>query len=101
MIRANDSISKHYMQRLEIRKLQFLSVIHHLIKKEILRPEYLPDEYDSLYHRIQVYSDFYFSALIISGKKLGEHCIEDYLKEIRYAIYPYLTDKGKREILIK
>lgn len=95
LMKSNQKIATHYKELLGIRKLQFMQIIEVLKNQEIFRNEELPNEYENLYARIQVFSDFYLSSVEIIEGGVAEIHKTSYKNKIQYAIYPYLTNKGR------
>ena len=79
----------------EIVLMQYL----YLIKNKILRKEVLPNEYLFLYKRFQILGDFCFSSAEVTKPGLNKKLIKEYSEIINQSIFPYLTDKGKKEYL--
>ncbi|MEO0341299.1 MAG: TetR/AcrR family transcriptional regulator [Bacteroidota bacterium] len=68
LMRKNPTIATHYRELLQIRKQQFEMMVKVLISKGIFRVPLFEDEYDLLYQRLQLITDFYFAnAEIQSG----------------------------------
>lgn len=99
IIREHKVIKEHYRILLKIREAQFIEIFRNLIHEGLIRKEELPNEYQNLYKRIQIISDFWFtSAEITSSINLQE--LNKSYQMIIQSIYPYLTQKG-REIFYK
>ena len=97
LMKSNKKVATHYKELLKFRKLQFIQIIEMLKMQGVFREEALPDEYEKLYGRIQVYSDFYLSSVEIIEGGVTEIHKTHYKTNIQYAIYPYLTEKGRTE----
>ncbi len=97
VMRENKKIRAHYLQLMKKRKSQFLSILEPLIDTQLLRKEILPNEYGFLYKRLQILSDFWISDAEITHSRLNRNMILEYSHLINQAIFPYLTDKGKKE----
>jgi len=97
LMKSNQKVATHYKELLKFRKLQFIQIIEMLKMQGVFREEALPDEYEKLYGRIQVYSDFYLSSVEIIEGGVTEIHKTHYKTNIQYAIYPYLTEKGRTE----
>ncbi len=97
LMKSNQKVATHYKELLKFRKLQFIQIIEMLKMQGVFREEALPDEYEKLYGRIQVYSDFYLSSVEIIEGGVAEIHKTHYKTNIQYAIYPYLTEKGRTE----
>ncbi|WP_062060851.1 TetR/AcrR family transcriptional regulator [Aquimarina longa] len=97
LMKSNDKVVKHYNELLKLRQDQFVRTIYYLIDKGILRREELPDEYDNLYLRVQVFSDFYLSSVEILKENSKDEYKVNYKKTFMYSLYPFLTKEGKEE----
>ena len=95
LMKSNQKVATHYKELLGIRKLQFMQIIEVLKMQDIFRQEELPNEYENLYGRIQVFSDFYLSSVEIIEGGVEEVHKTHYKTNIQYSIYPYLTSKGR------
>jgi len=93
LMRTNEAVALHYRQLTQIRKQQFESIFNLLIEDNILLPPEFPDEYEYLYQRMQILSDFYLVNIEILQDKKNKR--SDYERSILFLIYPYLTVKGK------
>lgn len=95
--RANDKIKKHYRELSKQREIEALKIVDLLIEKEIFRPERLRNEYSSLFRRLEVISNFWFSSVLIQADKLSKKSLDEYTLIINHSIYPYLTSEGKKQ----
>ncbi len=100
IIRENKKIKKHYLELTKLREKQFLSLFHLLVDRKVMRKEILPNEYENLYKRFQILGDFWISSAQIVTNKLTKNSILIYSEIISQAIFPYLTDNGKKEYLL-
>lgn len=98
--RANDKIKKHYRELSKQREIEALKIVDLLIEKEIFRPAMLRNEYISLFRRLEVISNFWFSSVLIHADKLSKKSIDEYALLINQSIYPYLTLEGKKQYQI-
>lgn len=94
--RANEKIKKHYNQLSEKRKKQFAQIIATLIQQGVMRKEILPNEYENLYTRLQVYGDFWMSSVATTSVNMTPKNVEAYLQIINQAFFGYLTPKGQK-----
>ncbi|MGY6648255.1 TetR/AcrR family transcriptional regulator [Wenyingzhuangia sp. IMCC45574] len=99
IMREQEQIKQHYNQLLLLRKSQMIGLINSLVAKELVRPEELPNEYENLYTRVQILSDFWMSSLSIQQNTIEEKEVYNHTALIFENIYPYLTEKGKIEFL--
>lgn len=95
--RNNQKIKKHFSDLSKLRTSQFLEITQILISKGIMRNEAFEGEYESLYQRIEVISNFWFSSQLIHTNKITRAMVDDYCKVINHAIYPYFTDEAKHD----
>ena len=93
LMRTNEVVAADYRHLIRTRKQQFEFIFHLLVENNILRPAELPDEYEYLYQRMQILSDFYLVNVEILQYQKDERA--DYERAILFLIYPYLTKKGK------
>lgn len=99
IMRENEKIKKQHLELTKMREAQFKMLSNFLIENKILRKEVLPDEYKSLYKRFQILSDFWISSAAVSTSRLNKKLIKEYSDIINQAIFPYLTDSGKKKYL--
>ncbi|MBN9284163.1 MULTISPECIES: TetR/AcrR family transcriptional regulator [Flavobacterium] len=97
IMRTNEIIAAHYRQLIISRKMQFLETIEHFIASDLFRAAELPDEYAFLYKRVQIIFDFYLSSIEISEKGVNKTHIDRHTTIFLYAVYPYLSAKGKEQ----
>ncbi len=97
IMRENSLIKKHYLQLTKTRQAQFLGLFKLLINNGILRKEILPNEYLFLYKRFQILGNFWISSAEVAAHNLSKKMVLEYASIINQAIYPYLTNKGKKE----
>jgi AcrR family transcriptional regulator len=99
IIREHSTIKKHYVKLTLFREQQFIDFIKRLNKANLIREEILPNEYEKLFIRFQIISDFWISRANIQSDKMSEKIIQEYLEVINQTIFPYLTKKGIVEYL--
>lgn len=95
IIRENKTIKEHYLELSKQRERQVMQLFQLLIQEGFLRKPLLENEYENLYKRTQIMSDFWFSYVIISSQNISKSSIKDYSKLINQNIFPYLTKKGR------
>lgn len=95
IIRQHEKIKTHYKQLIHNREQQFFIAINALIEQGLMRKEILPREYNNLFKRIQILSDFWISSATIESKQLSKKVLEEYVQTITQALFPYLTEEGK------
>ncbi|REL33724.1 TetR/AcrR family transcriptional regulator [Rhodohalobacter sp. SW132] len=98
LLRNNAAIASDCQKVFAIRKEQFLDTIEQLVKKEVLREEKLPREYDYFFRRLELLTDFYLPASELTGEYSENMSSADFRKQVIYSIYPYLTPKGLKEL---
>lgn len=99
IMRINPTISNHYKALCIQRKGQFAFFFQQLIASDILRKEELPNEYELLYDRFQILSDFWMSSAEVVHAGVTQAHLSKYKTMILQSIYPYLTEKGKEEFV--
>ncbi len=97
IIRENKVIREHYFKLTKQREQQFAMFFNLLIVDKIMRKEILSNEYGNLYKRLQILGDFWISSAETESHLLTKKVIPKYSELINQTIFPYLTDKGKKE----
>ncbi len=97
--RANPKIKKHYATLSKRREMEFLKIMDILIKNKIFREPILKNEYQNLYKRVEVLSNFWFSSILIQSNVLTKKSIKEYSLLMNQSMYPYLTPKTKKQFL--
>jgi len=95
--RRNLKIKSHYAELSKRRQFESLQVVNVLIENGLIRDELLKNEYKNLYKRIELISNFWFSSILIQSKVLTKKSIETHALLISQSMYPYLTQKGKKQ----
>jgi len=95
--RNNKKIKDHYSKLSKHREAAFLEATKVLIDHGIFRKALLKNEYQHLYKRTEVISNFWFSSILIQAKTLSKKSIEGYSLLISQSMYPYLTTKAKKQ----
>lgn len=96
IVKNNSTIKAHYTELSSRREAQFTEGVQLLIACGYFRKEEIKGEYQQLFQRIEVLSNFWFSAALIQGKTLDDSCIEGYSLAASQSIFPYLTEEGRR-----
>ncbi|NME67935.1 TetR/AcrR family transcriptional regulator [Flammeovirga aprica] len=99
VLRNNLKIKQHYAVLSKQREKQFLMVVETMMQHNLFRKELLKNEYKTLFQRVEVISNFWFSSVLVQASSLTESVIEDYLLIISQSIFPYLTEKGKKRYI--
>lgn len=97
IMRENGKIKAHFQELQRMREKQFVAIFDLLIKADLMRKESLSNEYYNLYCRLQILGDFWISSAEIDESSLTENSISKYEEIINQTIFPYLTEKGKKE----
>lgn len=94
LMNENSKIKTHYAGLMKVRNQQFQMIFQSLIKAKILRTAEFENEYLRLYKRMNIIGDSWINvySTFDSSNSVNYYC--DLLFEM---IYPYLTDKGKRD----
>lgn len=95
IMRENETIKNHYMQLVKQREAQVMQLFQMLITEEYLRKPILENEYENLYKRTQIMTDFWISSVVVSSKNVSRSSLSNYSKLINQNIFPYLTEKGR------
>lgn len=94
IIRTNKTIGDHYQLLVKKREEQFAFIFDQMIKRGLMRPECIENEYKNLYDRFQILGNFWLPSAILISEKLDENLVQKYSNIISEGILPYLTDKG-------
>ncbi len=97
IVRGNRKIKLNYAELSTRREMEFMKITALLIDKGYFRKEQLENEYQSLYRRTEVITNFWFSSILIQSNSLTKAAIEEYARLISQSIYPYLTEKAKHQ----
>ena len=97
IMRENKKIKVHFQKLQKVREQQFMYFFDVMIKSNLMRKEILPNEYKNLFFRLQMLGDFWISSAETSKKPLTKKLISQYEEIINQTIFPYLTNKGKKE----
>ncbi|NIJ46057.1 AcrR family transcriptional regulator [Wenyingzhuangia heitensis] len=97
IMREQPVVKTHYNQLVKIRKQQTLDLFNTLVANKLMRNEQFKNEFDDLYTRIQILSDFWMSSITIENTLIDKKTTDKYVKIITESIYPYLTKKGLDE----
>ncbi|WP_350290181.1 TetR/AcrR family transcriptional regulator [uncultured Croceitalea sp.] len=96
LIRTNDAIKNNYRRMIEIRKSLFLKIVSELISIKTIEKEEFQGQYELLYNRLSIVSDFYLgSTTSEKGEEYLSYC--EHSELFFSAMYPILTKKGKKE----
>jgi AcrR family transcriptional regulator len=95
--RKNQKIKVHYSDLSKRRENETLKMVAILIDNNFFREELLKNEYQNLFRRIEIISNFWFSSVLIQANHLSTDSIQEYTLLINQSIYPYLTDKAKNQ----
>ncbi len=95
--RKNQKIKVHYSDLSKRRENETLKMVAILIDNNFFREELLKNEYQNLFRRIEIISNFWFSSVLIQANHLSTDSIQEYTLLINQSIYPYLTNKAKNQ----
>ena len=98
VMRSDESIKKHYQDLLKLREDQFGVMCGALVENGLMRREELPNEYLNLFRRMQLIGDFWLPYTEIRNNSITKEAEADYLEMLLQMVYPYLTEKGKKEL---
>lgn len=96
IMRENIKIKAHYRKLIKQRAVEFISLIDVLIEKEIMRKKMIPNEFENLFKRIQILSDFWMSSVVIENNDITKEAVSRYSEIIHQTFFPYLTIKGQK-----
>jgi len=96
IFKENEKVKEHYINLQDFRKRQFAELFDTMIEKGVLRHEEFANEYSRLYERMAIVGDNWVNASELF--RAGEDEPVNYYRDLMFEmIYPYLTEKGKRE----
>jgi len=96
IFRENHVVKDHYIKTQELRKRQFAQLFDSMIQESVLRPEEFINEYDRLYERMMIVGDNWINTSELFSLEIKEPVA--YYRDLLFEmIYPYLTEKGKKE----
>lgn len=95
IMRAHKKIKIHYQKLIKQRETEFLGMIEILIDKGLIRKPLFSDEYNNLFKRFQILSDFWMSSVVVKKGKVTKASVNEYSETIYQSIFPYLTLKGQ------
>jgi len=96
IFRESQVVKEHYIKLQELRKGQFKQLFNLMIQESILRPEELINEYDRLYERMMIVGDNWVNTSELFCLEIKKPVI--YYRDLLFEmVYPYLTEKGKKE----
>lgn len=96
LIRMNEKIAANYEQFILVRASIFLKIVNSLIAEEIIRKAEISNEYEHLYSRLHIVSDFHLSYRKAANKQMEKAEQKKHMAIFFHAIYPYFTKKGKQ-----
>ncbi|WP_136482263.1 TetR/AcrR family transcriptional regulator [Cognatitamlana onchidii] len=95
IMREHKTIKQHYIKLIKQRELEFLNAIDMLIDAGLLRQPLFINEYNNLFKRFQILSDFWMSSVIVEQGKITRASVNQYSEITYQSIFPYLTLKGQ------
>lgn len=95
IMREHKRIKQHYNTLIKQRELEFLSAVDMLKDAGLFREPLFSNEYDNLFKRFQILSDFWMSSVVVEQGKITKGLVNQYAEIIYQSIFPYLTIKGQ------
>ncbi|MFS4483418.1 TetR/AcrR family transcriptional regulator [Hyunsoonleella sp. 2307UL5-6] len=95
IMRENKKIKAHYVTLIKQREAEFLKMTKLLIDKDLIRKPIFSNEYNNLFKRFQILSDFWMSSVVVEQGKITEASVDQYSEIIYQSLFPYLTLKGQ------
>lgn len=97
IVRANNRINTAYTNLCAEREALMVRMIDALVVQGIMRQAELPSEYDFLYKRFQLFTDFWMASIGTTDEDIMLKHTRVYTEIFMQSLYPYLTPKGKAE----
>ncbi|GAA4968295.1 TetR/AcrR family transcriptional regulator [Algibacter aquimarinus] len=97
IMREHKTIKQHYIMLIKQREAEFLNMTKILIDYNILRQPIFLNEYNNLFKRFQILSDFWMSSVVVERGKITKASVDEYSEIIYQSIFPYLTLKGQEQ----
>lgn len=95
--RQYPDIKRQYAALSVRRTKQFMMLVDVFVELGFLRKPILNEEYQKLYRRIEILSNFWLSANLIHHDTLHLDTEIEFKRQLQYMIYPYFTEKGIKE----
>ena len=95
IMREHKRIKQHYNTLIKQRELEFLNAVDILIDAGLFRQSLFSNEYNNLFKRFQILSDFWMSSVVVEQGKITKALVNQYSEIIYQSIFPYLTLKGQ------
>lgn len=95
IMREHKRIKQHYNTLIKQRELEFLSAVDMLKDAGLFREPLFSNEYDNLFKRFQILSDFWMSSVVVEQGKITKASVDQYSEITYQSIFPYLTLKGQ------
>lgn len=96
LMRTYPKIKNHYQELLLKRRQQFVFIAQSLQQSGFIREEELDAEYEKLFDRMRLNTDFF---LLTVSEGLNPTVLKkEFIVQVFYLIYPYLTSFGKKKI---
>lgn len=95
--RQYPDIKRQYAELSVRRTKQFMMLVDVFFELGFLRKPILNEEYQMLYRRIEILSNFWLSANLIHHDTLHLDTVNQFKEQLQYMLYPYLTEKGIKE----
>lgn len=96
VLQADEKLKRHYMELQKLRKSQYDYLFQKMVHEELLREEELHEEYSRLYQRMNILGDNWVYAADLASSSHQSN-VKYYHALLFEVIYPYLTEKGKKQ----
>ncbi|NOQ72405.1 MAG: TetR family transcriptional regulator [Crocinitomix sp.] len=100
ILRSNAVINKHYTNISTRRFTYIKQLVENLIQTGEMRKAELPNEYNNLYKRSELFGDFWVASIGSTPDEVMLKHTRIYTDSFMQSFYPYLTRKGKDAFLI-
>ncbi len=97
-MRKHPKVKAHYEGLSIIRKKQFAASLEMMGENGWVRPELIPGEYDALFQRIQILTDFFLASKIDGDLKDKDIWKEEFLNQFNFTLLPYMTESGMKQM---
>lgn len=99
LMRDYEDIRQRYLKHVENRLDQFEALFNRLSSDGVFKQEDYPGQYRSMYKRIQILTDFWFSFKEIKSGNSREEIIRDYVNMVMQEVYPHLTKESQAAVM--
>jgi len=99
LIRDYEVIRRRYLELVENRLNQFEVLFNRLSSDGVFKEEAYPGQFRSMYKRIQILTDFWFSFKEIESGHSRDEIIRDYVSMVIQEVYPYLSEQVQISVM--